>query len=131
MDTWKLMERLGNIFSVGFSLSVFSAIVYSFSSVFSLGLIGIFLIEIIFMVAVAVFSYRKIKSLKDGVLFGFGAALVSALFFVVFPVISFAFFVYSEFAGLDFVILAFRFVGFSIGGFFGSYVWVSRQPYDA
>ena len=83
------------------------------------------------MVAIAFFSFRRIRSLRVGVLFGFGVALVSAMFFVALPFFYFGLVNYPDYVGLEFVILTFRFVGFSIAGLFGSYIWFTRQPYDA
>jgi hypothetical protein len=125
------MESIINGIFVG-GLYFFGEFVYNFLSLdLSMNLSSTFVVEFIFIVVIAFFSYWKIKSTKFGVLFGLvvplATEIISAIFYGALPFGYLGLFADAEYAGLLFAILAIRYVGFPIAGFYGSYVWIGKE----
>jgi hypothetical protein len=122
MDLWKLWQSIGYGLLIGFIYLIVSQM-----NTFPIT----FVVEFVFIVIVAVFSYWRIKSLKFSILFGLVVTLVPEIFGILFfgalPFGYMVLFVYPEFTVLFFVISIVRFVGFPIAGFFGSYIWRIRK----
>jgi hypothetical protein len=128
MDIWKLWQSIIYGFFIGFSYFVIGQVFYVF--LIAVNLLQPFVVESIFAVIVAVFSYRRIRSLKFGILFGLVVALVPEIFGIFFgflPVGYMFWFVYPDFSVLFFAMSLFRFVGFPFAGFFGSNIWRIRK----
>jgi hypothetical protein len=131
MDSWKLWQSIGYGLLIGFFYLIVSQIVYTFFTLaFFLNLPITFVVEFVFIVIIAVFSYWRIKSLEFGILFGLVVTLVPELFGIFLGALPFGYmvlFVYPEYTFLLFLILVVRFVVFPFAGFFGSYIWRIRK----
>lgn len=118
--------------------SIFSGIFIGFCYFFIGVLINLFLIvyfdlfnsflnEFIFLVVIAIFSYLNIKNPKFGLLFGLVVSFVTEVFSSFFGTYPFGYlFSYPE-LWVAFAILVFRFVGFPVAGYLGSYLLTRRE----